>query len=271
MYVHAPADGQYSLVLNTDPGIALKLIYPAAPPAVADALWPRLDGYDKVKDKEVLRVPLRKGTAAAPMDRYLITLTPARGGAFALTLTWGDQTWTAEIRPGVPVASAATHDPGSMTPETVQTALDGAKVVVEYHRPALHGRTVMELLTMLPPDRMWRAGIHKPTTLTTDRDILIGGRRVPAGKYTVFVHAPESGAYSLVLNSNPAVPEEYARVQDTEVARVPMTRAGAGAPVERFVIALSPARSGASAMTLTWGDQSWAVDVRPASPSASSR
>lgn len=100
LYVHAPENGQYSLVLNSDLGIALKLIYPAAPPAVADALWPRLDGYEKVKDKEILRVPLRKGTTAQPMDRFLIGMAPARDGASALTLTWGDQTWTTEIRAG---------------------------------------------------------------------------------------------------------------------------------------------------------------------------
>lgn len=271
LYVHAPADGQYSLILNTDPGIALKLIFPAAPPAVADALWPRLDGYDKVKDKEVLRVPLRKGVAAQPMDRFGMTLAPARGGASALTLTWGDETWTTEIRAAAPVASVPEGGPEEQVPETVATMLGGGKVVVEYRRPALRGRTIAELLARLPADRMWRAGIHRPTTLATSADILVGGRRVPAGRYTVFVHAPESGAYSLVLNSNPAVPEDYARVQETEVVRAPMIRAGAPEPAERFLIGLSPAQAGISVMTLTWGDQSWAIDVRPASPSASSR
>jgi len=98
MYVHAPATGDYSLALNSDPGIALKLIFPAAPPAVADALWPRLDGYDKVKEKEVLRVPLRKGTAAEPMDRFLIGLAPARDGASSITLTWGGESWSTDIK-----------------------------------------------------------------------------------------------------------------------------------------------------------------------------
>lgn len=98
VYLHAPATGPYSLVLNSDPGIALKLIYPAAPAAVADALWPRLDGYDKVKDKEVIRVPLRKATAAEAMDRFLIGLQPAKGARSAITLTWGGESWTADIK-----------------------------------------------------------------------------------------------------------------------------------------------------------------------------
>ena len=71
LYLHAPAAGDYALVLNSDPGIALKKIYPAAPPAVADALWPRLDGYENVKATEVVRVPLKKGAAAEPMDELV--------------------------------------------------------------------------------------------------------------------------------------------------------------------------------------------------------
>ena len=270
VYVHAPENGQYSLILNRDPGIALKLIFPAAPPAVADALWPRLDGYEKVKDKEVIRVPLRKGTAAEPMDRFLIGLAPARGGASSLTLTWGDQSWTTEIRAAPPVASRA-PGPEEAQPETVSTVLDGKKVAVEYRRPALRGRTMTELLAQLPADRMWRAGVHKPTTFTTDADIIVGGRRIPAGRYTLFVHAPETGAYSLVLNSDLSVPEQYAIVKETEVARIPMTRGAVREPTERFLIEMAPALGGKTSMTLLWGDQSWAVDIRPASPSASSR
>lgn len=102
LYVHAPATGDYSLVLNSDPGIALKKIFPAAPPAVADALWPRLDGYDKVLSTEVVRVPLRKGAAAESMDRFLIGLAPARDGASSITLTWGGDSWSTDIKAASP-------------------------------------------------------------------------------------------------------------------------------------------------------------------------
>jgi hypothetical protein len=268
VYVHAPANGQYSLILNRDPGVPLKQIFPGAPPEVADALWPRLDGYDEIKDKEVLRVPLRKGKAAEPMERFLIGLAPARGGASSITLTWGDESWTTEIRAAPPVAAAPQPEP---EPETVSTVLDGRRVAVEYRRPVLRGRTMTDLLAQLPPDRMWRAGVHRPTTFTTDGDLVIGGRRVPAGRYTLFVHAPETGAYSLVLNSHPDTPERYALVAETEVLRVPMTRGAAGPSQERFVIGLAPPREGTSAMTLAWGEQRWAIDIRPAAPSASSR
>lgn len=266
VYVHAPATGDYSLVLNTDPGVPLKTIFPAAPPEVADALWPRLGDYGKVTGTEVLRVPLRKAAAPTAMDRFLIGLAPARNGQSSITLTWGDQSWTTDIKAAsVPVSSISDGDVPTL--ERVTSALGGRTVTIEYARPALKGRTMRGMLDMLQPDRIWRAGVHFPTTLTTDGDLVVGGRPVKAGKYTVFVHAPENEDYSLVLNGSPAVAEDYMRIAATEVLRVPMRRGEARQPLESFLIALSPAGPSASTLTMTWGDQSWNIDLRAASPS----
>src|SRR5688572_32422807 len=97
------------------------------------------------------------------------------------------------------VLAAAAHAPAQTPRETVTALLNGKKVAVEYGRPALGGRKMAELLGQLPADRVWRAGENQATTLTTDTDILVGGKRVPAGKYTLYVHAPATGDYSLIL------------------------------------------------------------------------
>jgi hypothetical protein len=99
LYLTLPESGSWNLLLNTNPGIALKEIYAAAGPDVANELWPRLDGYDKVAASEVLRVPLKKASApAAPAEKFLISLEPPKGGATAITFTWGDQSWTTDIK-----------------------------------------------------------------------------------------------------------------------------------------------------------------------------
>jgi len=159
----------------------------------------------------------------------------------------------------------------------------GKKVAVEYGRGSLKGRTIKDLLAQLPADRVWRAGVDQVTTLTTDADILVGGKKVAAGKYSVYVHAPETGEWSLLLNSDPGVPlktifagappamadalwprlDGYDKVKDKEVARASLKPGKTPAPVEQFQIALAPAGSGAT-MTLSWGDQSWSTDIKPA-------
>ena len=171
--------------------------------------------------------------------------------------------------------------------ETATALLNGKKVAVEYGRPALGGRKMADLLTQLPADRIWRAGMDQATTLTTDADITVGGKRVPAGKYTVYVHAPATGDYSLVLNSDPGIAlkkifpaappavadalwprlDGYDNVKATEVVRVPLKKGTAAEPMDKFLIALAPAKDGASAITLTWGGESWSTDIKAASPS----
>jgi hypothetical protein len=187
----------------------------------------------------------------------------------------------------VPVAAQTAKAPR----ETVTALFNDKKVVVEYGRPALAGRKMAELLDQLPADRIWRAGMDQATTLTTDTDLMIGGKRVPAGKYTVYLHAPATGDYSLVLNSDPGIAlkkiypaappavadalwprlDGYQNVKATEVLRVPLRKSAAAEPMDRFLIGLTPAKDGVSAITMTWGDQAWTTDIRAGAAKAPSR
>jgi len=183
-----------------------------------------------------------------------------------------------------PTAPAAARRPERVPRETATALLNGKKVAVEYGRPALGGRKMAELLTQLPADRIWRAGMDQATTLTTEGDITVGGKRVPAGKYTLYVHAPATGDYSLALNSDPGIAlklifpaappavadalwprlDGYDKVKEKEVLRVPLRKGTAAEPMDRFLIGLAPARDGASSITLTWGGESWSTDIKAA-------
>ena len=74
-------------------------------------------------------------------------------------------------------AVAAVASPRETRAEPPPRPSDGKKVAVDYGRPALKGRKLDELLKQLPADRIWRAGENQVTTLTTEGDILVGGRR----------------------------------------------------------------------------------------------
>lgn len=194
------------------------------------------------------------------------------------------------VRRLIPIAvlavAATAHAQQDRAPrENVTALVNGKKVAVEYGRPSLRGRAVKELLGQLPANRVWRAGVDQATTLTTESDILVGGTRVPAGKYTLYLHAPAAGTYELLINKDLGVPlksiyaaapasvadamwphiEDYPSIKDKEVARVALKSAPAheGA-ADRFLIGLTPAVGGVSAITLSWGDQSWTTDVRAA-------
>ncbi len=159
----------------------------------------------------------------------------------------------------------------------------GKKVSIDYGRPVLKGRSIDELTSKLAADRMWRAGENQVTTLTTEGDIMVGGKKVPAGKYSLYVHAAPSGDWALAINSDQGVPlgkiysaasdkmknepwprlDGYEKIAASEVARVPMRASKATAAVESFTIDLKP-KGDAATLALAWGDRSWSLDVTPA-------
>ncbi len=167
--------------------------------------------------------------------------------------------------------------------ETVSAQVGSAKVNIEYGRPVLKGRSVSDLMNQLPADRMWRAGSEQVTTFTTTAPVSVGGKVVPAGKYSLYVYCPENGSYALVLNKvlgQPlkkiwaAAPPELANepwphfnyqkeIGDQEVARAPMARSDGNQTVDSFTMTLTPETNGAQ-LEMAWGDQIWSLDLKPA-------
>jgi hypothetical protein len=157
-----------------------------------------------------------------------------------------------------------------------EATINGKKVVIDYGRPALKGRTLDALMKDLPEDRIWRAGENQVTTLDTQTALSIGGKPVPPGKYSVYVHAPAQGDWALVLNKDAGVPlgdiwaeapaemkkelwprlDGYSSIAKDEVARVPMKK-GTGPAADVFTIALK-----ADALSLSWGDTTWTTTIK---------
>jgi len=176
-------------------------------------------------------------------------------------------------------AFAQSADPRGST----SASIDGKKVTIDYGRPALKGRSLDELTKGLPADRIWRAGENQVTTLTTETDLEIGGKTVPAGKYSLYVHAPATGDWSLVVNSDLGIPlvkiwdkapdnmknepwphlEGYSNVLAKEVARAAMKSGKTEPAADLFTISFAPASEGA-ALTLAWADRSWSIDLKAA-------
>jgi len=168
--------------------------------------------------------------------------------------------------------------------DIAKTTINGKKVAIEYGRPLLKGRTLPDLMKQLPPDRIWRAGAGPATILSTETDLMIGTKKVPAGNYSVYMYCPEKGEYALVVNSeigqppNEPLPKADANrtnrpypafmgyteaIGSKEVARVPLKQ-GPAVKSEILTYQFEPSGKGA-VLTISWGDQAWTVEFQPAS------
>ncbi len=209
-----------------------------------------------------------------------------RYAVFILSITFMATLMAQQPQPGSPFSNLPRDSQGRILPreiprETITATLNGKAVSINYGRPSLEGRTVEDLLKKLPQDRMWRIGGNQVTSLTAEADLDVGGQNVPAGKYSIYVYAPESGDWQLALNKDPGielgkllpiVSPEVARelwprldgydknIKGSEVARVVMKPGSIGKPTDIFTMRLAPSSRGLL-LTMSWGDRSWTTEL----------
>lgn len=80
----------------------------------------------------------------------------------------------------------------------------GAKVLVTYGRPKVKGRKVWGEL--VKGGDVWRAGADEATVIAFDVDVLVEGKKLPAGAYAFFVTPgkdPAKDQWSVHFNKQP--------------------------------------------------------------------
>src|SRR6202048_2407060 len=74
---------------------------------------------------------------------------------------------------------------------------DGKTVTIDYSSPRAKGRKIYG--DLVPYGKVWRAGANEATTFVTTSDITVGGKAVPAGKYTIFA-IPAEDKWTLIIS-----------------------------------------------------------------------
>lgn len=146
---------------------------------------------------------------------------------------------------------------GTLSPrDSVAAVIDGARVSVAYGRPLRRGRTIFG--NVVPWGKVWRTGANQATHFHTDRDLVIGGATVPAGRYSLFTLPGEEG-WKLIINRQTGQwGTQYDASQD--LARVDLARRPTMEPVEQFTIRFE-ARPEGGALLLAWDDTELSVPV----------
>jgi hypothetical protein len=143
------------------------------------------------------------------------------------------------------------------TRDTVRATIGGAKLWIDYGRPALRGRDVW--VHGVLGDSIWRTGANAATQLHTDGDLLIGGQVVPAGTYTLWTQVTPDGYHLIVNKQFGQWGTEYDASRD--LIRVPLRDTVSPASAERFTIGVDPHGASDGAITLAWGTKLLTVPV----------
>jgi hypothetical protein len=85
------------------------------------------------------------------------------------------------------------------SPKTVTTGKIGeANVKITYGSPSVKGRKIWGGL--VPYDKVWRAGANEATILETDKDLTVEGKKLAAGKYSLYT-IPGEKEWQVIINS----------------------------------------------------------------------
>lgn len=82
--------------------------------------------------------------------------------------------------------------------DTVTYSKNDLELEVFYNRPYKKGREIFGAL--VPYNKVWRTGANEATTFTTNKDILIDGSLLEAGKYTLWT-IPMENSWKVIFNS----------------------------------------------------------------------
>ena len=134
---------------------------------------------------------------------------------------------------------------------------DGKSIKIDYSSPRAKGRKIFG--SLVPYDKIWRAGANESTTFVTDSAVVVGGKNVPAGNYTIFT-VPEADKWTLVISKKTGEWGTDYPGESEDLARVPMSVSKTGAPVENFTIGFD---QGGNKCTLhmDWENSRASVDI----------
>jgi DUF2911 family protein len=138
----------------------------------------------------------------------------------------------------VPLVGAQTRRPASPAGSS-QTQINGKWVEVTYGRPIKRGRDVFGAgadygkLVKADGATVWRAGANVSTRLKTDAPLVINGKPVPAGEYSLFIDLKSPTDWTLIVSSWPAQTNydpnnkaalwgSFGYTPDKDVVRAPM-------------------------------------------------
>jgi hypothetical protein len=109
-----------------------------------------------------------------------------------------------------------------------------------------------------PYGQVWRNGANEATTFVTSSDLVVGGKSVPAGSYTLFV-VPNADKWTLIINKKTGewgIPYKY---EADELARVDM-KLSTVPSVENFTIAYDKTSTGCT-LHEEWDTTRAVVDI----------
>lgn len=114
-------------------------------------------------------------------------------------------------------AQAQKKEKRESPPATTEASIGKTTVKIEYSQPSVKGREIFG--DLIPFGKVWRTGANEATTIELSADVMIQGKKLAAGKYSLFT-IPGEKEWTIVFNSVSSQWGAYRYKEDKDVLRV---------------------------------------------------
>ena len=151
---------------------------------------------------------------------------------------------------GVISAMGQSRPRASQKAEVGQT-IGATQIKVTYSRPNQKGRTLWGAEGLVPNGKVWRTGANEATVFETSTDVMIEGKKLPAGKYSLYT-IPGDGEWTIIFNSTwKQWGTQYKEA--TDVLRVKVKPKMSTESVETMSIGFAKVMADSAKVVIAWG------------------
>ncbi len=134
--------------------------------------------------------------------------------------------------------------------QTIKQDFALGNIEVSYARPGMKGRKIYG--DLVPFGKVWRTGANNATTITFSDEVLVGGKKVPAGKYGL-VTIPDRDNWTVILTKQLDVTSPAAYKQESDVVRVNVKPSTIpGGPFENFTMQFHNVKPTSADLNILW-------------------
>ena len=146
--------------------------------------------------------------------------------------------------------------------ETISARIDSDRVTLTYGRPYTIKPGTTEVRTiwggLVSYGEPWRLGADEATLLITQKPLVIEGKTIPAGAYTLYMIPQENGTSQLAFSTQLGgwgIPVD----QSHDLTRVDLEKQTLDKPVDQFTMTVGKGSSGGGEIKLMWEKTQFSV------------
>jgi Protein of unknown function (DUF2911) len=155
-------------------------------------------------------------------------------------------------------ADAQLKTPAASPTQTIKQDFGLSSVELSYSRPGMKGRKIFG--DLVPFGKVWRTGANSATTLTFGDDVIIGGTKVPAGKYGLLT-IPDKDKWTWIITKQLDVTSPAAYKQDQDVVRIITEPMKLKESIESFTMQFANIKPSSCELMIRWESTQLALPI----------